>query len=145
MTGLRKRWGAIWKSLTVLIALIILIFVSDRQALRATLLLPRRETSPLGPLKSSLHRHTHVALGQQNPSIAPALPVLSIGLAYILGQTGNGNLSAKPRNPKLIGNTSTMLEKRQVGTEGSNGPIQCTEADPCADGSCCNSVSPLLL
>jgi len=144
MTGLKKRWGAIWKSLAVLIVLSILIFVSHRQALRSTLLLPRWETTPLGPFKSSLHHHTHVAVGQQNPTIAPALPVLGIGLSYILGQTGNGSLSARPQITKSIDNTGKMREKRQVGTEGSNGPIQCTEDDPCADGSCCNSVSPLI-
>lgn len=90
------------------------------------------------------------AVVQQNLAVSPPFPILDVGLEYILGQIGanataNGNASLEesslhPRNfdtgeSYLSSHTRIPLEKRVEG------PIQCGGSQPCADGSCCNSVS----
>lgn len=72
---------------------------------------------------------------QHNYAVAPPFPILRIGTDYILGQGGahgakNGFLSRRAGYTRYI-----PLQKRV------DGPIQCGPGNPCADGSCCNSVS----
>ena len=82
--------------------------------------------------------------GQQNLAVAPPLPILQIGSIYMEGQIGTALLMGNDSsNSTTASANSTSLSKRQVGTEGPNGPIQCDANTPCADKSCCNSVSSL--
>lgn len=141
MTGLKRRWGSISKSLAVLTILSFLVFLSHKYAQRSSLLLSRRETTS-EPLKSLVHHHTHVAVGQQNPTIAPAVPILIICLSYTLGQAGIGKLPTQlhaqtqaaewinrtfPNNASLIDKSSKTRKKRHVDAAGPHGPIQYTE------------------
>lgn len=84
---------------------------------------------------------------QQEPALAPALPIIEISEQYILGQINrnatlkhNASLAdgqapqrrwARPISPGLTRYTS--LHKRVEG------PVQCSPEMACADGSCCNT------
>ena len=79
--------------------------------------------------------------GHQNLALAPPLPILQIGTMYMKGQAGNMTLTGNNTvNSTLPHTNSTALQRRQVGTEGPTGPIQCDASTECADKSCCNSV-----
>lgn len=87
---------------------------------------------------------------QQNPALSPPFPILEVGLEYILGQIGanatvNGKASQhEESSPRALNldtaathnknNRFSSLVKRQEA------PLQCGSGQPCADGSCCNSV-----
>ena len=95
----------------------------------------------------------HAAV-QQNLALAPPLPILDIGTKYILGQIGanatiNGNRSfGIPPDKSHPGKAYTQRGRRAELTSLSKrvvaGPIQCGAGNPCADGSCCNSVNCVL-
>jgi len=116
----------------------------DNRILRRYLESQKRQT-----VANGLQTKNH-AVVQQNLAKAPPIPILKIGLEYILGQIGanatkrsNESMSEPPKNAKvavpraLVPQTSihVPLNKRV------DGPIQCGTGKPCADGSCCNSVS----
>jgi hypothetical protein len=91
------------------------------------------------------------AVVQQNPVVSPPFPILDIGLEYILGQIGanattNGNNSVKlsSRHARHFDTRATHIYhgKRASLARRVEGPVQCGPAEPCADGSCCNSVRP---
>lgn len=116
--------------------------------------LARRDATVAASKHNNQSQAGKVAAVQQNLALAPPLPILNIGTNYILGQVGanatiNGNrsLGIPPDNvhqgkahPHRARRTElTPLSKRVV-----EGPIQCGAGNPCADGSCCNSVSCVL-
>ncbi len=93
---------------------------------------------------------TDHAVVQQNLAIAPPVPILNIGLEYILGQIGanatkrgNESMSEPPQNAKVAVPRAMVPQtsKHVPLNKRVDGPIQCGTGKPCADGSCCNSVS----
>lgn len=95
-------------------------------------------------------RTTSHAVVQQNLAIAPPVPILNIGLEYILGQIGanatergNESISEPPKNAKVAIPRAIVprTSRHMTLNKRVDGPIQCGLGKPCADGSCCNSVS----
>ncbi|KAI9712955.1 MAG: hypothetical protein M1812_006702 [Candelaria pacifica] len=87
------------------------------------------------------------AVVQQNLEVAPPLPILQIGLDYILGQIGaNATVQGNISHAKDVAGPNTYVYPRRAGftpyvplDKRVDGPIQCSASTPCADGSCCNS------
>lgn len=117
----------------------------ERKAHRDVLDAPSSRRYPSQALK-------HAAV-QQNLALAPPLPILNIGMDYILGQIGadatikgNRSLSYSENNTQQRSNRKPHSRRTKLATLSKrvDGPIQCGAGNPCADGSCCNSVSQTL-
>ena len=96
-------------------------------------------------LRNDTSKH---AIVQQNIAVAPALPILKIGLDYILGNMA-ANITGRNRTPiSHVNNTlpnskrsdSLIQDQGTVTPRAVEGPVQCGVGKTCADGSCCNSV-----
>jgi hypothetical protein len=76
---------------------------------------------------------------QQYFAVQPPLPILEIAYNHIIGQIGE--------NATTAGNVSINNDQhhpgftRITGLRNKDAPAQCSPTKPCADGSCCNSVS----
>jgi len=86
-----------------------------------------------------------ISIEHQNFEAAPPpLPILDIGLRYILGQTGEN--SSRAENESIL-QFFGLLPPTPTPAPVSiyqplnqrKGPIQCSATSPCLDGSCCNS------
>ena len=106
------------------------------------------QSSPTSSEENPIQQPTK-AVVQQNLAVSPPFPILEVGLEYILGQIGanataNGNASLKESSKQIrkSDTRATHIGDHRFASLAKRveGPIQCGPGQPCADGSCCNSV-----
>jgi hypothetical protein len=82
------------------------------------------------------------AICQQNLAQAPPMPILDIGLQHMLGQMGVNATKAENDSIAEANDQPPPPEfSRFTLPNQKDAPAQCGPGQPCADGSCCNSVS----
>ncbi len=92
-------------------------------------------------LSTNVTRFPRTPVVQQDFAVAPPFPILEIGLRHILSQIGANATEAGNRS--IAASTHQRIQISTANPAQIKDSAQCGPGSPCADGSCCNTVSPL--
>lgn len=116
-----------------------LFFMLCFGAIYLLLLISSSHTAAVHQRSSNSPRSGH-AVAHSNYITSGPLPILDIGYRHILGQIGaNATAAGNASLPKNI--RENFATSKVTPLSKRNAPAQCGPAQPCSDGSCCNSVS----